>query len=131
MRRLVCAAVIAGVPGTALAGGAEGVWKTKANDKDGYLEVTVAPCTADAARTCGIITAAHTAIGADPGYANLGKPIIENMTSSDGTRFSGGTIWDPEDGKTYSSKMILKGNTLDVEGCFGLICRGQDWERVQ
>jgi uncharacterized protein (DUF2147 family) len=136
MRRLILAAAIAALSGVtlagpAIAGGADGVWKTEANKKGGYLEVTVAPCKADAAKTCGIITAASSATGPDPAYANLGKPIIENMASSDGTSFSGGTIWDPEDGKTYASKMILKGDTLDVEGCVGPICRGQDWERVQ
>ena len=39
------------------------------------------------------------------------------MTSINGKHYSGGTIWDPEHGKTYSSKMTVKGDVLDVEGC--------------
>jgi uncharacterized protein (DUF2147 family) len=41
---------------------------------------------------------------------------------------SGGTIWGPEHDKTYKSKMTLKGDDLDVEGCISIVCSGQDWK---
>jgi uncharacterized protein (DUF2147 family) len=131
MRSLILAAAIVAAPAIAFADGADGVWKTEANDEGGYLQVTIGPCASEAAKTCGTITAAFTKQGADPKYANLGKLIVKDMTSSNGTHYSGGTIWDPEHDKTYSSKMSLKGDVLDVEGCISIICSGEDWTRVK
>lgn len=129
MRILKLAIAITAIPMLAFAGGADGVWKTEA-DKDGaYIEVTVAPC--GSGKTCGKITSAFNAQGADPNYENLGKQIIADMVSSDDVNYSDGTVWDPENGKTYKSKMILKGNELDVKGCVGPICSGQEWTRVK
>ena len=123
--------VIATASTAALAGGAEGVWRTEADDKGAYLEVTIAPCESDSSKTCGKISNAITKQGPDPKYANLGKLIVKDMESKDSTNYSGGTIWDPEDNKTYSSKMTLKGEELDVEGCVSIICSGQHWTRVK
>jgi uncharacterized protein (DUF2147 family) len=53
------------------------------------------------------------------------------MNSNDGTSYSGGTLWDPLDNKTYKSKLQLKGDVLDVEGCVSFVCSGQDWSRVK
>ena len=67
----------------------------------------------------------------DAGYSNLGKIMVSGMSSDDGKSYSGGTIWDPEKDKTYKSKMTLKGDDLDVEGCISFFCSGQDWKRVR
>jgi uncharacterized protein (DUF2147 family) len=114
-----------------LAGGADGVWKTEANDDGGYLEVSIGPCESDSAKTCGKISNAFTKQGADPEYEHMGKLMVKDMESDDEANYSGGTIWDPEEDKTYSSKMHLKGDVLDVEGCVTIICSGQDWTRVK
>jgi uncharacterized protein (DUF2147 family) len=108
---------------------ADGVWKTETNDKGAYLEVEIAPCAADAGLTCGVIVNAVNAT--DPSV--VGRSIIENMVHDGADRFSGGTIWAPDDDKTYSSKMELAGGVLKVSGCVfgGLVCRGQDWTPVQ
>ena len=131
MLRLILAATILAAPTLAFADAAHGIWKTATNDDGGYLEVTLAPCATEAAKTCGTITGAFTAQGSDPKYVNLGKPIVKDMSSSNGKHYSGGTIWDPEHDKTYKSKMNLEGNVLDVEGCISIICSGQDWSRVK
>jgi uncharacterized protein (DUF2147 family) len=115
----------------ALAGGADGVWKTEADDKGAYLEVTIAPCESDSSKTCGKITNAMTKQGADPKYANMGQLIVKDMESADGKDYSGGTIWDPVHDKTFKSKMHLRGDDLDVKGCVSIICSGQDWKRVK
>jgi uncharacterized protein (DUF2147 family) len=115
----------------ALAGGADGVWKTEADDQGAYLEVTIASCESDSSKTCGTISNAFTKQGADPKYANLGKLMVKDMDSSDGTSYSGGTIWDPVHDKTFKSKMHLRGDDLDVSGCVSIICVGQDWKRVK
>ncbi len=108
---------------------ADGVWKTETNDKGAYLEVQIAPCAADVELTCGVIVNAVNAT--DPSI--VGRNIIENMEHAGGGKFSGGTIWAPDDDKTYASKMELAGGVLKVEGCVlgGLICRGQNWTPVQ
>lgn len=114
----------------AFAGGAPGVWKTETNAAGGYLEVTIGPCETDATKTCGIISNAYGKNGVDPAYPNLGKLIVTDMESKDGIKFSGGTIWDPEKNKVYNSKMEVKGDDLDVDGCISFVCIGQDWKRV-
>jgi len=129
MRKFILAAALAAAPAIATAGGADGLWKTAVSDSGGYLLVTVADCASDAAKTCGTITKAFSKSGEDPGYAHLGKPIVWDMESDDGASFSGGNIWDPEKDKTYSSKMTLKGDVLDVKGCIAIICSGQSWTR--
>lgn len=131
MRKLLIAAAVAALPAVALADGVDGVWKSEANDDGAYIEITMAPCAADASLTCGTISKAVTKDGDDPTYVNLGKPIVESMKSDGAGNYSDGTIWDPESDKTYKSKMTLKGDTLDVEGCVLFICSGQDWTRVQ
>ena len=115
---------------TAQADGIEGKWRTETDDAGGYLEVTIGPCKSDTEKTCGIITNAFTSNGPDGGYKNLGKLIVMDMETKDGKQFSGGTIWDPEKDKTYKSKMTLKGDDLDVEGCISFICLGEDWKRT-
>ena len=43
----------------------------------------------------------------------------------------GGTIYNPEDGKTYRSSLALDDDdTLKVKGCVTVICKTQTWTRV-
>jgi len=45
--------------------------------------------------------------------------------------WKGGSIYDPESGKTYSSKVIrLNNETLQVKGCISLFCQSQIWTKV-
>ena len=73
MRSLIVGMAIVTASTAALAGGADGVWRTEADDQGAYLEVTIAPCESDSSKTCGKISNAFTKQGADPKYANLGK----------------------------------------------------------
>ena len=48
------------------------------------------------------------------------------------TAWDDGTIYNPEDGKTYSSEMALEGdNIMMVKGCVWIFCKKQTWTRVQ
>jgi len=131
MRSLIVGMAIVTASTAALAGGADGVWRTEADDQGAYLEVTIAPCESDSSKTCGKISNAFTKQGADPKYANLGKLMVKDMESADGKNYSGGTIWDPVHDKIFKSKMHLRGDDLDVKGCVSIICSGQDWKRVK
>ncbi|MNN91931.1 hypothetical protein D3C81_2101180 [compost metagenome] len=59
--------------------------------------------------------------------------ILWNLSQDKGTtsKWSGGTILDPANGKTYRSKIELQpgGGKLDVSGCIAFICRAQTWVR--
>lgn len=66
----------------------------------------------------------------------LGMTIVEGVRKSDdGGLWDGGTILDPNNGKTYKVRMSLKdgGKALDVRGYIGapLLGRTQTWMRVE
>ena len=72
----------------------------------------------------------------NPDAAKRGQPII-GLRIVAGFRFDGeewrdGTIYDPENGKTYKCRMWFDGETLRVRGFIGfsLLGRSQDWTRV-
>ncbi|MBS1634628.1 MAG: DUF2147 domain-containing protein [Bacteroidetes bacterium] len=74
----------------------------------------------------------------NPDKANQTKPLMGlNMLKGfvfDEDQWNDGTIYDPENGKTYSCKIEIRdGNKLDVRGYIGfsLIGRTETWFRVQ
>jgi uncharacterized protein (DUF2147 family) len=104
-----------------------GIWKTEPSDKGAYLHVRIGDCAAPAGEKCGVITEVFNSDNQDI----KGRPIIWAMKPDGTNAWSGGRIWAPDDDKTYRSRMRLSGDTLSVEGCVLVICRGQDWQRVQ
>jgi uncharacterized protein (DUF2147 family) len=62
----------------------------------------------------------------------LGSQLLLGMKPASDARWEG-DIYNPENGKTYSSRMWLKGDdTLRIEGCvLGFLCGGQDWTRTK
>lgn len=115
-----------------------GVFKTNPSEETGgYLHIKFAPCVDDKAMSCGTIETAIRKDGSkNENYEHLGELMVWNMKAGTEGRYKGGKIWDPsennEDGskKIYNSKMELKGNILEVQGCILFFCKGQDWERV-
>lgn len=118
-------------PAAAFAAGADGLWRTQANDAGGYLVVEVGPCGDDPAKTCGTIARAMLPSGEQPDYPHLGREMISGMIPQDPGEWSGGTIWAPDDDKTYNASMSVEDDVLTVEGCVLFICRSQDWTRVE
>lgn len=62
-----------------------------------------------------------------------GMTIIKNMVKKR-DQFEGGTILDPENGKTYKAKIWLNEdnpNILNVRGYIGFLYRTQNWVRLQ
>ena len=123
----------------ALAADPSGTWLTEG----GKSRVRISPC---GAALCGAITwlrEPNDASGApktdihnpDPGKRSrpvVGTLIVLGMTPS-GTGKWQGQVYNPEDGKTYSGSITLQGpGALQLEGCAlgGLVCRGQNWTRV-
>ena len=62
----------------------------------------------------------------------IGLTILSNMKASGDGRWSG-TIYNPDDGRTYSSSMQLLGPaTMKVSGCVaGVLCKSLKFIRVQ
>lgn len=60
----------------------------------------------------------------------LGYVILKNFKYDNG-KWSGGTIYDPTEGKTYKCNMKLDGGTLNVRGYVGVALLGRtvEWHR--
>ena len=97
--------------GVALADPIEGKWKTKDGDTA-------------AIGGCGGAFCITLKTGEFAGKS-IGK-----MTASGGGSYEG-SITKPSNGKTYSGKAKLTGNSLKLSGCVlgGLICESQTWTR--
>ncbi|WP_339948695.1 DUF2147 domain-containing protein [uncultured Albimonas sp.] len=130
IRSIATALTLLAAP-AALAGAADGTWKTEANGEGAYLEVEVGPCEADAARTCGVIRRAMTPEGEAPEYPHIGRLIIRDMAPDGAQAWDDGEIWAPDDDKTYDSSMELVAEGLKVEGCVLVFCRSQVWTPVE
>jgi uncharacterized protein (DUF2147 family) len=61
----------------------------------------------------------------------VGLSLLSGM-KPDGEQWKG-SIYNPEDGKTYTAKMRLDGdNRLNVSGCVAAVfCKTQNWTRVK
>ena len=62
----------------------------------------------------------------------LGLNMLSNLKKGNG-EYSGGSIYDPGNGKTYNCSMKVEGNVLHVRGSLdkkGLLGRTMDWFRV-
>ncbi len=72
----------------------------------------------------------------DPAHKSdpiLGLKFLKDFTFDGKENWSGGTIYDPESGKTYKCTMKLAdSNTLDVRGYLGIAAFGRttQWTRV-
>jgi uncharacterized protein (DUF2147 family) len=118
---------------------AAGRWKT-IDDKTGKVKSIVEISQAANGTLSGkVVEILHSDKGPNPVCdgcegANKNKPvkgmtILWNLSQDKGTtsKWSGGTILDPANGKTYRSKIELQpgGGKLDVSGCIAFICRAQ------
>ena len=62
----------------------------------------------------------------------MGMLILRGFKKVASNVYEDGTIYDPKNGKTYSCKMTLEGETLNVRGYvgFSLIGKTTKWTRV-
>ena len=62
----------------------------------------------------------------------VGLPLLVGFRPAGTNAWDGGTIYDPEGGKVYKSKMQLEGaDTLKVDGCVLFFCETQTWTRYK
>lgn len=63
----------------------------------------------------------------------IGLVLLKGFEKDGSNEYTDGTIYDPKNGKTYSCKMTLNGNELDVRGYVGIsmIGRTTKWVRAE
>ncbi|MEO5962464.1 MAG: DUF2147 domain-containing protein [Thermomonas sp.] len=70
-------------------------------------------------------------VGANKGKPIKGMVILWGLKPDGAAHWSGGRVLDPENGKTYKSKLALldSGRKLGMSGCIAFFCRQQVWVR--
>ena len=129
--RMVLAVLAASaLGGAARAANPAGLWITET----GSSRIRIAPC---GGGFCGTIVSAPgkglDAKNPDPALRSrsvVGVQILD-ARQPDGSSYSG-SLYNPNDGKTYSGSMRLTGpNTLEVSGCvMSVFCKRQTWTRA-
>lgn len=126
LRNIIVLSVLSLTPAPLLAQSPQGVWQTEPSDGVS-LQVRIGPCSHDTGKFCGQIS---RVVNAD--YPELiGRTMLLDMAPEGEGAWGGGTIWAPDQNRTYRSKMSLVPAGLRVQGCVAVICRGQTWTRVQ
>lgn len=137
-RTILIAALAAGaLASPAFAADATGLWATPANGG----QVEIARC---GNSLCGkLITSAH--IKSDPTLKDIknkdaaqrnrtlkGLQMLYDFTGGP-TKWTGGKVYNPEDGGTYSGTIeMVSDNQLKLKGCIvAPLCKTQVWTRVR
>jgi len=110
--------MLAGSVAPAHAAGLDGEWLRDT----GRTRIAFVPC---GETLCGNIT--WLAPGDTP--ARVGQQVFFDMRPAGENEWTG-QAFNPEDGKTYSGKMRLQGDTLVTEGCVLVFCKSASWTRM-
>lgn len=139
MRTMLSAALAAALlaPPPALAADPTGLWQTPT--RSGQVEIS--KC---GASLCGRLVSSE-GLKADPALkdvnnsnASLRSRALKGLTILTGfsggpQEWTGGSIYNAEDGKTYSGTITMDGdNTLKLRGCVVVpLCKTQVWTRLR
>lgn len=105
-----------------------GVWQTEPDRKNLTSHIAIEQC---GTMLCGTIKEAFNEAGQKVMTANVGKQLFWNLRPAGTGDYVDGTVWVPLMDVTARAKMTLRGDTLRVTGCKGMICDGQVWTRVR
>lgn len=89
--------------------------------------VRLAPCREDQQRLCGRLIWAWDPARVQRGA--IGAEMLRNFNWS-GEAWTGGEVFNPEDGRTYSGSIRPEGDILRLRGCAGPFCQTQTWRRL-
>ena len=122
---MVFAALILGTTSAIANDAALGLWKSEPGETGGYIHVQITDC---GEKLCGEIVD----VVENDNDTIIGEDIILNMKIRGDGYYYGGTIWAPDQDKTYRSNMTLSGDSLTVRGCVAFVlCRSQNWTRIK
>jgi Delta7-sterol 5-desaturase len=89
--------------------------------------VRLAPCASNAATLCGRLIWVWDPAELRPGA--VGSLILRDFVR-EGATWRGGSVLNPEDGRTYTGSIRLEGDVLRLRGCAGPFCQTQAWRRL-
>jgi Delta7-sterol 5-desaturase len=89
--------------------------------------VRLAPCAPHAATLCGRLIWVWNPSEVRPGA--VGSLILRDLVR-EGAAWRGGSVLNPEDGRTYTGTISLEGDVLRLRGCAGPFCQTQVWRRL-
>ena len=122
---VVLAALIFGTTSAIANDAALGLWKSEPGETGGYIHVQITNC---GEKLCGEIID----VVENDNDTIIGEDIRLNMKIRGDGYYYGGTIWAPDQDKTYRSNMTLSGDSLTVRGCVAFVlCRSQKWTRIK
>ena len=62
----------------------------------------------------------------------VGAEIVRGLRQTAPGVWSGGRLYNPDDGRTYGGSIRLSDGLLELKGCaLGVVCRTQTWRRPQ
>ncbi|NNF24923.1 MAG: DUF2147 domain-containing protein [Rhodobacteraceae bacterium] len=106
-----------------------GTWQTARDDNGNFGHIEVKEC---GATICGTLIRSYNNENQQIKSDNIGRQIIWDMQAMGAGKYGKGKVYAPDRDKTYSSKMELSGDMLQVKGCILGICRdGGTWRRVK
>jgi len=123
--------------GAAVAGDPSGTWVMS----NGKVTVRVSKCSA---KLCARIVALKEPLDKtgrpkvdklNPNPALRKRPLLGLMLASNmapaGANNWSGTIYNPDDGRSYSASLKLSGRTMQVKGCVaGILCKSNNFRRI-
>ena len=137
MRTFAVTAAFLALATPVLAADVTGTWQTPTDE--GIVEI--APCgnsvcgklmSSDDIKKNPALTDAKNADASLRSRPLKGLLMLQGFSGAGGS-WSNGKIYNPDDGKTYSATLTLKGdNTLEVRGCVIVpFCETQTWTRLK
>lgn len=106
-----------------------GIWRTQPGRDGGFGHVQIQPC---AGGLCGTVVRTFDARGQANAASDLGAAILSEVLPTGEGTYGKGRIINPETGRSYTARLRLRGDQLDVGGCIMMICRNAGtWQRVQ
>lgn len=106
-----------------------GIWRTQPGRDGGFGHVEILPC---GGGLCGTVVRTFDAQGRAVAADDLGASILAGVVATGGGGYGKGRIINPETGRSYTARLTLRGDLLDVGGCIMMICRNAGtWQRVR
>ncbi|WP_295047031.1 DUF2147 domain-containing protein [uncultured Paracoccus sp.] len=128
MKPVLAALLLAAAPAWA-ADPLAGIWRTQPGKDGGFGHVEIVPC---GGGLCGTVVRTFDAAGTQTAAPDLGAAILSDVQPTGGGGYGKGRIINPETGRSYTARLTLRGDLLDIGGCIMMICRDAGtWQRVK
>ncbi len=123
MKSILLGATVATLSVTAMAADPlVGTWQTyEDNQPKAQVKITEAN---------GVLTGKIIAGNTEKAKKFVDRTVITGLKADGNGKYSGGTITDPVNGKSYKLTATLSGTTLTLKGHLGPFSRSQTWKKL-